>query len=31
MASGYWRNTQVFNYATVEQKVKRSIIFGGTS
>jgi polyisoprenoid-binding protein YceI len=25
MTQEYWRNTQVFNYATVEQKVKRSI------
>ena len=24
MPSGYWRNSQAFNYATVEQKVKRS-------
>ena len=24
MAPAYWRNTQAFNYATVEQKVKRS-------
>jgi polyisoprenoid-binding protein YceI len=29
MTPSYWRNTQVFNYATVEQKVKRSINFGG--
>jgi polyisoprenoid-binding protein YceI len=29
MTPSYWRNTQAFNYATVEQKVKRSINLGG--
>jgi polyisoprenoid-binding protein YceI len=29
MTPAYWRNTQAFNYATIEQKVKRSTNFGG--